>query len=215
MVAFDAYKTEYRGSRQVLDEGWQQIRAGVALITWSRLASWDAENLALVAASETKFESAAGHKKVHSEFGRLLCWIAFGVGGEYLLKGVCLLRGCNLARQDKVIRLPSQHEDIENWVRLVNEGDPSIREVGVSFGTLGQVPLSRILNPGRERDLVSASITLLRTTIRNRDAHRYAQNVRAFHFHVVKRLFVPAFNIVLASLDQNELRVRLSGVVNQ
>ena len=164
----------------MLDEGWRQIRAGVALITWSRLASWDGEKCALVAANKHDFESVSGHRAVHKEFGRLICWIAFGVGGEYLVKGACLLNGRDLNHDDaKVIRPPSSGENIEEWIRLVNANDPGIRNLDVNFGTLGTLPVDKILKPGRERDLVSASIKLLANTIRNRDAHRYAQNVRA------------------------------------
>lgn len=199
-----------RMGAQMIEESWRQIEAGLALIVWSRLAFWDAQNLSLVASRESDFESRAGHKEVHGQFGRLICWIAFGVGAEYLAKGVCILNGCNLNSQAKCIRLPQPGEDIDNWIQLVNENDQSIHESELSFGTLARLPVGQILKPGRERNLVLASIKLLASTIRNRDAHHYAQNVRAFHFHVVESLFVPAFNILLASLDKGELQVRFS-----
>src|SRR6266852_144688 len=180
------------------EEGWRQIEAGMGLIVWSRLASWDAQNLRLAASEAADFESKAGHKEVHGQFGRLICWLAFGVGAEYLIKGVCLLNGCDLSRQCRCIRPPQPGEDIESWIRLVNNNDQSILEYDLSFGTLAKLPVGEILKPGRERDLVSASIKLLASTIRNRDAHRYTQNVRTFNFHLVKSLFVPAFNILLA-----------------
>jgi hypothetical protein len=63
----------------LLEEGWQRIRAGLALIVWSRRASRNEQALDVVAAAKDKFESAAGHEEVHKEFGRLICWIAFGV----------------------------------------------------------------------------------------------------------------------------------------
>jgi len=195
----------------MIEEGWGQIEAGVALIVWSRLASWDGQNLQLVALEETDFESRAGHKEVHGTFGRLICWIAFGVGAEYLAKGALILNGCKPNAPAKSIRLPQPGEDIENWMRLVNENDPSIRVSELGFGTLGNCHVEKILSPGRERDFVSASMKLLAGTIRNRDAHRYAQNVRTSHFDLVRSLFVPAFNILLKSLDKAELRARLSG----
>lgn len=195
---------------QLFDEGWRQIRAGVALIIWSRLVEWNADSLTFASVDKVSFESS--HAQVHHEFGRLICWIAFGVGSEYLVKGACLLNGRDLRRDAgaKVIRLPSFGEDIEEWIRLVNTNDPRVHERDVSSGTLGTLPVGQILKPGRERDLVLASIKLLASTIRNRDAHRYAQNVRGFHFHVVESLFVPAFNTLLASLDQAKLRAHLS-----
>jgi hypothetical protein len=78
---------------------------------------------------------------------------------------------------------------------------------------LGQSKRIRALEPkaaAREKDFVYASIDLLRGTIRNRDAHRYAQNERAIHFHLVPNLLVPAFNILLATLDEDALRRALS-----
>ena len=197
---------------ELVEEGWQQIRAGVALIIWSRLASWDARRLVLIPVGENAFESAAGHRTVHEEFGRLLCWIAFGVGGEYLAKGACLVKGLDLSCDVTPIRIPALADDFEEWARRVNANDPSIRESATGFGTLGKVPVDKILNPGPERDLAFASIKLLASTIRNRDAHRYVRGVRSFHFHAVEKLFVPAFNTLVASLDQSELRVRLSGL---
>jgi hypothetical protein len=76
------------------DEGWNQIRSGIALIDWSRLARFDKTQLTFEASGENEFEhSPAGHRDVHPEFGRLICWISFSVGAEYLAKGVCLLKG--------------------------------------------------------------------------------------------------------------------------
>ena len=195
---------------QIIEEGWRQIKAGMALILWSRLASWDKGNLSFIASKEGEFESRAGHKEIHGQFGRLISWIAFGVGAEYLAKGVCILNGCDLSRNAKAIRPPSSGEDTENWIRLVNRDDPSVRQTEIGFGTLGKLPLVQILKSGRERDFVCASIKLLASSIRNRDAHRYTQNVRAFDFHLIETMFVPAFNILLASLSKDELRIRFS-----
>jgi len=194
----------------MIEEGWRQTRAGVALIDWSKLASWDAKSLTLIPAQETVFESH--HREVHSEFGRLLCWIAFGVGGEYLAKGACILNKHDL-RQDPAhpIRLPQQGENIEEWIRLVNANDKTVRESGFRFPTLGELTsVRKIPSLKLEQDLVSASFRLLASAIRNRDAHCYAPDVRGYHFDVVRSLFAPAFNILLASLNKKQLRARLS-----
>ncbi len=198
----------------MVDEGWQQVRAGLALIQWSRLARWDRERLALIAHKEEEFESAAGHKQVHGEFGRLICWIAFGVGSEYLLKGVCPLKGVDLGRTTKVIRPPFRGEDVTSWARLVRAKDTSVVQDEVSFGTLGTLPVQEILQDGDKKNMALASIELLAKTIRNRDAHRYARNVRSFHFHTVESLFVPALNAVLASLNQHDLGRKLGSDSN-
>ena len=199
-------------SNQWLDEGWHQVRAGVTLIVWSRLALWDEQNLALVAVDENKFESTAGHKEIHNELGRLICWIAFSVGSEYLAKGACLLNGYDLHKNTKVTRPPLLGENIESWIALVIAKDPAANESDLSFGTLGDLPLDKIIKPGQERKLVLAGYKLLASFIRNRDAHRYTRNVRAFHFHAVESVFVPAFNILLKTLDQQRLRVQLKDI---
>ena len=84
-------------------EGWQQIRAGVALIQWSKLASWDGEKARFEPSSQDEFEAWAG--KIHQDFGRLICWIAFSVGSEYLIKGVCLVKGEDIAKKGWVFEL--------------------------------------------------------------------------------------------------------------
>lgn len=64
-------------------DGWQEVRAGAALIEWSKLARWDGERL--VAVKKKDFEPG-GHQVVHKEFGRLICWIAFAVGCHLLTR---------------------------------------------------------------------------------------------------------------------------------
>ena len=191
---------------QMIDAGWRQIVAGGALIIHSKLAFWNAQSLRLLASEEHEFETS--HKALDRQFGRLICWIQFSVGAEYLAKGACILHGCNVIVPANAIRLPLPGDDIDNWVRLVNKNDPSITEPGAGFGTLSNLPLGKILKPGQERDLVLASFKALASAIRKRGAHRYAHHVRSSHFHLVESLFVPAFNILLASLDRDELRVR-------
>ena len=192
--------------------GWEQIRAGAGLIVWSKLAKWDTASLRFGAAAEEEFEvSASGHKEVHPEFGRLICWIVFGVGSEYLAKGVCLLNGKDPSNGKNVLRPPFQGENIGEWVQMAlnRNQDSAILETITTFGDLNKINklLRTILKPaGEEGDFVYAGIDLLRDSIRNRDAHQYARNVRAFHFHVVHDLFVPALNILLATLDQEDLR---------
>ncbi len=193
------------------DEGWRQIRAGVALVNWSKLVHWDRQTLSFTSVQEDAFESATGHRRVHRKYGRLICWITFAVGAEYICKGVCLLKGRDVVTPTEVIRLPYKDEDLQEWIRLVNSDSSAIRQASTKSVTLGKLPVGDVLDQGFNRDLVIAGVKLLASTIRNRDAHWYAENVRAFHFHAVQSLFVPAVNILLASLDQAELRGCLSG----
>jgi hypothetical protein len=194
------------------EDGWRQVRAAVSLIAWSRLARFDAQQLVFHAAEEHAFEfGLEGHPGVHHEFGRLICWIAFSVGGEYLSKGTCLLKGCDLTTTVAAIRPPSWDEDLRVWAQLVNSRDPRVQVADTSLGTLGQAPVNRILPHGPDREFVSAAVRFLASTIRNRDAHRYAPNARAAHFRAVPLVLVPAFNILLGTLDQDELRRRSFG----
>lgn len=181
-------------------------------MAWSRLARFDFAQLAFLAANENDFESDSGHRVVHKEFGRLICWIAFSVGGEYICKGACLLKGRDVTVSVDVIRAPAWNEDLNIWSALVNSKDPQVNVKDLGLGTLGRAPINSILTPSPEREIVCAAIRFLASTIRNRDAHRYAPDVRAGHFQAVPRLFVPAFNALLRCLNQPELRSRLVGV---
>jgi hypothetical protein len=201
------------------EDGWDQIRAGLSLITWSKLAYWNSPALRLRVANENEFEGAQGkesHKAVHDKFGRLICWISFGVGGEYLVKGVAMLTGDYpkpSTKKNMVIR-PPMPGHIDEWAKLVTGGKPpEDEEEGVYLGSLGRqkikkLPWDKMCPDEGDRERTKASMILLTDTIRNRDAHRYAANVRRFNFRLVKDLFVPAFNVFLVSLDQSELSKR-------
>ncbi len=71
-------------------EGQKQIQAGINLICWSKLARWGGESKKFVTLPEEEFECFA--KSVNSDYGRLICWVTFSVGAEYLAKGVCLVK---------------------------------------------------------------------------------------------------------------------------
>src|SRR5665213_1802153 len=118
----------------MIEDGWEQVQSGLDLIVWSKLAHWNAPLLALSAANSDIFDSKEGWQLVHPKCGRLLSWIALGVGGEYLVKGAFILNGHPLARNVDVIRPPAQGEKIEDWANLVNSDDQSICENDISFG---------------------------------------------------------------------------------
>src|SRR5689334_22638895 len=111
--------------------GWQQIRAGVEPIKCSRLVQWNAPELRFVAASENEFEppsenqgNPVGWSQVHSEFGRLICWITFGVGSEYLAKGFCHINkpelfNTNFVQDKEVLKVPSKDADVQEWVKKI------------------------------------------------------------------------------------------------
>jgi hypothetical protein len=202
---------------ELIEEGWRQIHAGASLVAWSRLARWDPNTLCFAPSEQAAFES--DHTGVHNSYGRLICWLTFAVGVEYLCKGVCLLKGLPVfeKKPKTVIRPPQTGDDLQQWVNLVNQendGAPAVQEKDLRTKTLTQMVdlVRQIAELGGNRDRVAASMKLLASTIRNRDAHRYVQNVRSFHFSAVRDLFVPSLNDLLGVLDRSELESRLSGV---
>jgi hypothetical protein len=64
--------------------GWFRIASGISVIDWSNLASWDGAEL------EAATDQAAFNlhwPTIDPKFGHWLCWIAFGVGAESIVKG--------------------------------------------------------------------------------------------------------------------------------
>jgi hypothetical protein len=106
-----------QATSEIIDDGWRQIRAGLALIMWSRLASWNQLELTLAPAENSEFESDVGWRVVHVEFGRLLCWIAFSVVSEYFVKGAFMSSGQD-SKKMKFGQLP--------WNLLLTETDREI-----------------------------------------------------------------------------------------
>jgi hypothetical protein len=198
-------------STAMTDDGWKQLRAGIGLLTWSNLVRWDADRLQLVAMEMQDVENT--NARVHAEYGRLIRWICFSVGTEYLVKGICLLKGLAFTETAKIVR-PPEGESLLEWIELVASEDPSVLVVQPSYGTLGATLANKAatipLLPA-ERALVKAALRFLASFIRNRDAHRYEQNVRTSHFWAVGQLFVPALNILLASINQSHLAAHLNG----
>lgn len=194
-------------------EGCEQIRAGVSLIHGSRLARWKSPPPSFEPVQETDYE--AGHAGVDSNFGRVISWITFSVGAEYLAKGVCIVHGRLKHRSTAVFCPPGPQVNIDKWAALVEPvpikklracTDPFIREDIDTLPMLGElVTVLEDLVTGHDRTIVSAGFKLLSSAIRNRDAHTYIKNKRQSNFHLVERLFLPALNILLRTVDQPTL----------
>jgi len=147
-------------------DGWEQIEAGLGLIHLSGLASWDRQRFTLVAANRNDFESHVSG--IHGEFGRLICWITFSAGTEYIVRGAFAVKGHCPLSQEPSIRPPNEDEEIKHWIKVAKGGvkrcgDPSFLESNtkedLKFG--GSLPWNKILGPGPDQDLVSTSIGLL------------------------------------------------------
>ncbi len=200
-----------QGDKSV-DEGWRQILAGASLVAWSGLAHWDTAKLRFSHAEQEEFES--GCRRLHPSYGRLIRWLTFSAGAEYLSKGVCLLSGVEVSGgPTTTIRHPQSGEDLGEWSRLVNlddKGAPEVKESQTRSMALWNIAdqvkkLTGLSAESQER--VRASLRYLAATIRNRDAHRYAENVRTFHFASVESVFVPSLNALLGTLDQEDLQM--------
>jgi hypothetical protein len=70
---------------------WKQIVAGLDAIQWSHLAAWNSGTSRLQPLSKTDFD--AHWPTINPRSGRWLCWIAFCVGTESILKGAFGLKG--------------------------------------------------------------------------------------------------------------------------
>lgn len=130
-----------------------------------------------------------GEKEVDPIVGRLICWITFSAGAEYLAKGVCLLRGVDIRK-------------------LKNDGT-------TDFGTLKNLHqtwlkklCAAIHASETDRDRVTACYEHL-ASIRNRDAHGYVPNIRDSHFDDVRNRFVPCFNLLMMWLPMGRQQVDL------
>ena len=186
-------------------EPWEQVLAGIDLLSWSRLCSWNDVTLTFAAIDESAYE--AGHSGADSRTGRLLSWIAFGVGAEYLIKGVSMLRGIEVTTTRNVIQPPATNENLDTWAAAVKR--PDRLEPATVTKTLAILADSQAFRRLVADDVSIAAIKLLASRFRNRDAHVYAKNVPAMHSYLVPSLFVPALNRFISLVDEPELRQRV------
>ena len=181
-------------------DGKLQIAASVSLLQNSMLVCWKSDSAEFVPVDSANFEGS--WQKIDPAFGRLISWINFSAGAEFLAKGVCLLRGIEIRTRLKVPAYPAG--DIATWASNYRLGKPATIEV-TSFGTMGNLlngPLQLLCcivgAPEQDRKLVLASYDLLSRSIRNRDAHAYVRNVRDSHFSLVSECFTKCLNLLVS-----------------
>jgi len=189
--------------------GRLQVVAGASLLGYSKLVSWDRNRSQFDSVSHDVF-TEFWRSDVHPVFGRLICWIAFAAGAEFLAKGLCLLNGVDIRRNHAVLQYPSQ--PLHRWAQDVIAGRASKVRV-LHFGELGglcyprgqspsalELLSSNLGLPKADQDMLIAAYRLLAGAIRNRDAHAYRPNERDAHFWLVNDLFTPCLNLLVAHL---------------
>ncbi len=180
----------------------EQIHAGLALISLSHLATWDG-HLRKFHPTEGEEFARATHA-VDPTYGRLMSWLTFAVGSEYLLKGICAVCGLNVDSGVKtVLRAPERGAAREAWVKDVVASVAATDKVQTYVMFKALADRSRTIPEDvSEQDFVWTAMKLLGETIRNRDAHQYMRNVRSAQFHAVADVFIPAFEILLREVSR-------------
>lgn len=188
------------------DDGRLQVTAAISLLEKSLLVEWDSIAACFTPIQKDQFEQA-WRQDVDPVFGRLICWIMFAAGSEFLAKGVCLVRGIEIRTEREVPCHPS--EPIQHWApKFQKDSHVGGMMMTTFFGTLSdlttnkgsETPLSRLCTEvcatHKQKELLLASYDLLRKTIRNRDAHAYVPNVRDLHHSLVAEMFCQCFNLL-------------------
>ena len=201
-------------------DGRLQVTSAISLLEFSRLVKWDQNSAQFTPEDRGTFESS-WRNNVSPVFGRLICWINFSAGAEFLAKGVCLLNGIDVRRVCSIPANPTSN--LTEWVNEYFK-NPNGNEKTTNFGDLGafvslkdknnngkflkKLCETRRANPQDEKFLLVA-YDFLRQTIRNRDAHAYIPNVRNANFDLVPKLFVNSFNLLLTWIPDGQSKLNI------
>lgn len=185
----------------IATDGRLQITAGLALLETSKLVEWKLDTERFDSVTQGDFECALKH--FHPVFGRVICWIIFSAGAEFLAKGVCLRHEIRIRAQDCVPAYPTP--DVATWLETFQNGSPGTLPT-TNFGAIGNLynghlqslcQSQKVGATKNEQRRLLAAYELLGRTIRNRDAHAYVPKKRDSHFYLVRELFIPAVNDLL------------------
>ncbi len=188
-------------------EGRLQADAGLSLLRQPHLVKCDVKSEQLIIVDQEYFRSNS--EKVDPQFGRLICWLLFSTGAEFLAKGVCLARDIEIRKPKDVLARPTA--PLQDWIDHL---DTAPRRKAMNFGTLGDLTekagyldqLCKVVSATpTDRNTVLAAYTFLQKSVRNRDAHAYVQNVREAQFGLVQELFVRSFNLLLSWRPRNPI----------
>lgn len=209
--------TKPRSEQRAL--GMKQIAAGVTLIVKSNLMTFDLDECAFRVEPSALFEKKAS--ALDRDFGRVMYWLWFSTGAEYLLKGFLILADPQFLESEDKFATPPQTDggpQPASWPETVIAHTAS-KVPQDYFGTMGKsVHLAELLSAQRDFGEVpdestarqaQAAYGFLGNAIRNRDAHAYVPNVRMEHAHMTNE-FAPAFNTLLAAVGKQATRSELN-----
>jgi hypothetical protein len=172
------------------------LLAGVDLLTHSGLVSFDKGSFEFRAQSRESFEEF--HEKRYDRSGRLVCWILFSTGAEYVVKAVY-----------------HAHEVAPPKPASFDAGYTNGSRSWLVYGPLGQYasghrPLfdDALHLEEEDRDIHKKGLNYLKT-IRNRDVHSYIKGVRNENHPLVEDVFVPMLNLLLGTLPK-DVQARLA-----
>ena len=203
-------------------EGQLQLTSAISLLEFSGLVGWDNETARFLPVEQLEFDLY--WERVRKVFGRLICWIIFSAGAEFLAKGVCLLNEIDIRNPRQQDRPTNPSGELEGWIAqyfddpmgVTLETPSDFRDLGalVTLRPAGSKPggnkkkhksndqfLKQLCEKkhanAEDQTRVLVAYDFLRRTIRNRDAHAYRPNRRDDNFYLIPELFVKAFNILL------------------
>ena len=134
---------------------------------------------------ESAFEEYVS-EKLDPQFGRYMAWLLFSVGAENLAKAACVCTG--IVRES-----PTGHYGTMGiYLRRLK---------GRLEGRLIRLSRETGLTGDDKQKLTDGYLELIK--IRNRDVHSYVYGVRRLHFAFAEAHFVPAFNVLLGTMQRN------------
>ena len=114
-------------------DGRLQVTSAISLLEFSRLVHWDDNSAQFIPAQQWEFE-LSWNESVWPVFGRLICWISFSAGAEFLAKGFCLLNEIDVRQPHSVPANPTG--ELKVWVaRYFDNPDASTQQT-TNFGDL-------------------------------------------------------------------------------
>lgn len=160
--------------RDLIDGGLTLIAEKSGLVRWSQAEP------RLIPIPHAEFETWLLGR---GDFARLASWVLFGVGAEYLAKGVCLAH------------------QVGPEAKLNNHGYLNMGTLGpYCIAAGGDTPyLARLDLPAPGRKAICDAYKRI-SKLRNRDVHTLNAGVRAGDLPYVEKDFVPAFNLLLDTL---------------